>query len=124
MPDGKGKSLEAMAQFEHALASYDQAISLKHDYDEAHIRRSSVLLKLNRTEEANCSCNRASWRRNHQSRATRRSWEYPTQLNRIDEAIAVFDRAIAANPEYPEAYYENRARFLRAGAVPSSSHQL
>jgi tetratricopeptide (TPR) repeat protein len=109
----KGSALEALREWEAALASYDGAIDLQPNYAEAHYNRGNVLRKLNRCEAALTSYDRAIAIKPDIAQAHFNRGNVLWDLGQFAGACSSFDRAIALNPGYAEAHF-NRGRALKA----------
>ncbi|MEG4504247.1 tetratricopeptide repeat protein, partial [Microcoleus sp. F6_B4] len=92
-------------EYTKAIASFDQALEIKPDYDEAWYYRGIALANLERWEEAIASYDKAlefkpdyhvTW--NNRGKAL-------GNLGRWEEAIASFDKALEIKPDYDEAWY-------------------
>ena len=97
-----GSALVRLGHCEAALASYDAAIGLRPDYDEALHNRGIALQSLGRHERPRP----APTPRSRSSRTTSRrttTWRR-LRLDRDEEAMASDDQAIALDPEYDEAF--------------------
>ena len=101
-----------IGRYTEALASYDQAIEIKPDYDFAWYNRGNALSKLGRLDEAIASYNKAivikpdfdeAWY--HRGLALR-------SLGRTKEAIASYDKALEIKPD-KDAAWHNRGLALR-----------
>lgn len=106
----KGNKLLKSQQYEEAIASYDKAIKLKHDFWEAWHHRAWALGSLQRYKEAIASYEQAIVLK-PDNPAIWTDWSGAlAALQRYEEAIACCDRAIEINPHYPYAWY-NKACF-------------
>ncbi|MBD2085226.1 tetratricopeptide repeat protein [Trichocoleus sp. ST-U3] len=106
----KGNQLLKSQQYEEAIASYDKAIKLKHDFWEAWHHRAWALGSLQRYKEAIASYEQAIVLK-PDNPAIWTDWSGAlAALQRYEEAIACCDRAIEINPHYPYAWY-NKACF-------------
>lgn len=99
-----GNTLNAMGQFEQAVACYDQALALSPDYAECWYNRGNALRKLEQLEDALASYDRAlALDPEHASACCNRGVTL-NDLKRYEEALVAFDRAIARRPGYAGAY--------------------
>jgi tetratricopeptide (TPR) repeat protein len=101
--NNRGAILQQMKRYQEALASYDQAITLKPGYANAHHNRASTLKKLGRYDEALVGFDQAIALKpdhveSHHNRAV-----ILQDLKRYDEALAGYDRVLAFNPNHAEA---------------------
>ncbi|MEG4047278.1 tetratricopeptide repeat protein, partial [Microcoleus sp. Pol17_C1] len=92
-------------EYTKAIPSFDKALEIKPDYDEAWYYRGIALANLERWEEAIASYDKAleikpdyhvTW--NNRGKAL-------GNLGRWEEAIASFDKALEIKPDYDEAWY-------------------
>ena len=90
-------------RFDQALASYDQALSIKPDYAEAHANRAVTLMELNRLEDALTDFSRALALRPDYAEAFYNRGIALTRLERLEQALADYDSALAIVPDYPGA---------------------
>ncbi|MBD1945205.1 tetratricopeptide repeat protein [Coleofasciculus sp. FACHB-712] len=106
----KGNQLLKSQRYEEAIAFYDKAIKLKHDFWEAWHHRAWALGSLQRYKEAIASYEQAIVLK-PDNPAIWTDWSGAlAALQRYEEAIACCDRAIEINPHYPYAWY-NKACF-------------
>jgi tetratricopeptide (TPR) repeat protein len=84
----RGAVLEDLDRFEEALASYDRAIALRSDFAGAHYNRGNTLRELSQIESA--AADRAGGQSNHAS---------------FDAALAGYNKAIALNPTFADAFF-------------------
>ena len=94
-----------------ALASYDCALKLRHDYANAHYNRGLALQRLQRHEEAVRSFDRALEIEPNDAESHNNRGIALGELKRHDAAVLGFDHAIALKPDYADALY-NRGNAL------------
>ena len=105
----QGNILAVDQDFDSAIASYDNAISLKPDLHQAWFNRGLALSALDQHEAAIASYDNAiSLKPNLHKAWNHRGLALDT-LGRHEAAIASYDKAIEVKPDYTEAYY-NKAR--------------
>jgi tetratricopeptide (TPR) repeat protein len=109
--NNRGIALYDLGRYEEAVASYDKAIEIKPDDEEAWNNRGIALRNLGRYEEAVASYDKAleikpdfetAW--NNRGNALR-------NLGRYEEAVASYDKAIEIKPDDEEAW-NNRGNAL------------
>jgi tetratricopeptide (TPR) repeat protein len=89
---------------DEAEASYNQAIALKPDYDEAHNNLGITLQELGRLDEAEASYNQAIALKPDYVEAYTNLGNTLKELGRLDDAIEAYIQALKINPDYTEAY--------------------
>ncbi|MEH2428679.1 MAG: tetratricopeptide repeat protein, partial [Nostoc sp.] len=100
-----GNLLLTASEYEAAIASYDQALKLKPDYQEAWYDRGYALGKLVRFEEAIASYDQAlKLKPDYQDAWNNRGYAL-RKLGRNEEAIASYDQALKIQPDYHQAWY-------------------
>jgi tetratricopeptide (TPR) repeat protein len=99
----QGMIWAADKNFHSAIVSYDHALELNPNFDEALINRGAALFNLGRYEEALADYDRAS-----ESRSNHYAWynrgTILCNLGRYEEAINAYDRALAIKPDYASAW--------------------
>ena len=108
----RGSALEALGQWDAALAGYDQAIAIQADYAPAHYNRGNVLHKLKRCEAALASYGRAIAFKPELAEAHLNRGNVLQELKQLTAACSSYDSAIALKPNHAEAYF-NRGRVLK-----------
>ncbi|MEH2038945.1 MAG: tetratricopeptide repeat protein [Nostoc sp.] len=106
-----GNLLLTASEYEAAIASYDQALKLKPDYQEAWYDRGYALGKLVRFEEAIASYDQALKFQPDYHQAWYNRGIALDDLGRFEEAIASYDQALKIKPDYHQAWY-NRGNAL------------
>jgi tetratricopeptide (TPR) repeat protein len=99
--------------YEEAIASYDRAIEIKPDDNEAWHNRGYVLDSSGRYEEAIASYDRAIEIKPDYQIAWYNRGNTLVRLGRYEEALASYDRAIEIKPDYNKAWY-NRSVVLNS----------
>ncbi|NET37745.1 MAG: tetratricopeptide repeat protein, partial [Cyanothece sp. SIO1E1] len=101
----QGNILVANTQYEEEIASYDQALNLKPDKDEAWNNRGFALGNLGRYEEAIASYDQALNLKPDKDAAWNNRGIALSNLGRYEEAIASYDQALKLKPDKDEAWY-------------------
>jgi len=109
----KGNILAADQNYEAAIASYEQAVAIKPDYDAAWNNRGVALSALGRKEEAIASYEQAVAIKPDDHEAWFKRGNALYNLGRKEEAIASYEQAVAIKPDKHEAWY-NRGVALSA----------
>ena len=96
--------LNSLGRYAEALASCERAIALAPDFAEAHGNRALALHQLHGAAAALPSYQRAAV-----LQPSAKAWfnlgAMLRELDRFDEALAAFDRALALSPDHAEALY-------------------
>ncbi|MBD2430490.1 tetratricopeptide repeat protein [Fischerella sp. FACHB-380] len=100
-----GNLLVSAKEYEAAIASYDKAVEIKPDYQEAWFMRGIALFQLGRYEEAIASYDKAVEIKPDYQEAWYIRGIALFQLGRYEEAIASYDKAVEIKPDYQEAWY-------------------
>jgi tetratricopeptide (TPR) repeat protein len=106
----RGSVLKQLERCVEAMASYDRAIALSPRFAPAHVGRAEVLSQLKRFPEALDSYDRAIEIAPDAATFDGRG-VVQHKMGGFDAALASYDRAVAANPNYPQAYF-NRGTAL------------
>ena len=91
---------------------YDKAITLKPDYAEAYINRSTALQDLRQPAAALQSCDKAIALKPDYAEAYNDRGIVLRELEQFDAAVVSYDKAISIKPDYAEAYL-NRGTALQ-----------
>jgi protein O-GlcNAc transferase len=102
--------LTSLGRDEEALESCRKAIAIKPDYVEVHYNAGMALRALGRTMRRSRTST-ARWRSIRITTRRTTTAAVLEALNRIDEALACYDRALALVPDFTEAR-NNRGRIL------------
>jgi tetratricopeptide (TPR) repeat protein len=102
--NNRGNALQELKRYEEALASYDEAVSLKPDFAQAFNNRGVALQELRRLDEALSSYDKALALRPDYAEAYNKRGYALHDLNRLDEALASYDKALALKPDLAEAF--------------------
>ncbi|PLZ91823.1 hypothetical protein CEN44_07580 [Fischerella muscicola CCMEE 5323] len=100
-----GNLLVSAKEYEAAIASYDKAVEIKPDYQEAWFMRGIALFQLGRYEEAIASYDKAVEIKPDYQEAWYIRGIALRQLGRYEEAIASYDKALEIKPDYHQAWY-------------------
>ena len=100
----QGYCLGWLKRYEEAIASYDKALEIKPDFQEAWNNRGSALGKLGRYEEAIASYNKALEIKPDYHEAWNFRGSALGNLGRYEEAIASFDKALEFKADYHQAW--------------------
>ncbi len=100
-----GNNLYDLGFFEKAIASYDKAIEIKPDKDDAWYNRGVSLGKLGRNEDAIASFDKAIEIKPDKDDAWYNRGVSLGKLGRNEDAIASYDKAIEIKPDYHQAWY-------------------
>ncbi len=100
-----GNVLNNLQRYQEALASYDQALELKPDKDQAWNNRGNVLDDLQRYQEALASYDKALELNPDDDRAWYNRGNVLRKLQRYEEAIVSYDKALELNPDDDQAWY-------------------
>jgi tetratricopeptide (TPR) repeat protein len=100
-----GCCLNATAQYEEALTSYERAIELDPNNTFAHFNCGGVLYRLGRYEEALTCCDRVIKIDKDQMIVRFNRGVVLTKLGRDEEAMASFDEFIGLDPDNADAYF-------------------
>ena len=107
----RGEAFQGLKQQENALFSFDWAIKLQANYSPAWVGRCRLLLEEKKYEDALTACqtarqNGASW----DGFSPDLPWLYEGQiynrLQKYDQAINVYEKALASNPQDPISWSE------------------
>ncbi|MEH2156626.1 CHAT domain-containing protein [Nostoc sp.] len=116
----QGDVLYSLGLYEQAIALFDKAIEIKHDYHEAWHNRGVALRQLGQYEEANASFKTAFNQQaskfqpqNHVSWCSR--GDMLLSLRQYEEAIASYDNAIEFKPEDHNAWYQRGMALYNLG---------
>jgi tetratricopeptide (TPR) repeat protein len=105
-----GTALAQLNRLEEALAHFEKAIVIRPDSSEAHNNLGNVLVRLNRPEQSIVQFGKALELSRHNVepflRACYNIGMSLQALNRNEEAIPHYERAIAIEPDYAEAHYK------------------
>src|SRR6185437_7114687 len=107
-----GSALQKRSRFEDALPSYDQALTCRADYPEAHNGRGAVLTSLERFDEALASFERSISGRPDYAEAYSNRGAALRALKRYPEAMASCQRALEIDPSCIDAYISLGAAFI------------
>ncbi len=107
--------------YEEAIASYDQALKLKPDDDEAWNNRGNALAKLQRYEEAIASFDQALKHKPDDHYAWDNRGYALRQSERYEEAIANFDQALKYKPDDHYAWYSRGSALTIYNATKKGS---
>lgn len=99
-----GKGLEQLGRQDEALAAYDRLVKLAPSHAEGYVHRSRVLESLTRYNEALKDIDKALSLKNDPKLLLNRG-AILLQLQRPGDALAVFDKAIAAGLQHPVAFF-------------------
>lgn len=99
-----GKGLEQLGRKEEALAAYDRLVKLAPGHAEGYAHRGRVLESLTRYNEALKDIDKALSLRNDPKILLNRG-VILLQLERPGDALATFDKAIAAGLQHPVAFF-------------------
>jgi tetratricopeptide (TPR) repeat protein len=113
--NNRGAILQMIRRPEEALASYDQAVTLKPDYANAWFNRGGALKQLNRFEEALASYDQAIALKPGHAEAHNNRGVLLQQMRRFDEAIASYDQAIAAKSDHAAAHNNRGTALMSKG---------
>jgi tetratricopeptide (TPR) repeat protein len=108
----QGNLFAASSEHEAAVASYDQALKHKPDYDQTWYNRGVALSDLKRYEEALTSYDQALRHRPDKHEAWNNRGTTLNMLQRYEEAIASFDQALKLKSDEYKAW-NNRGDALR-----------
>jgi tetratricopeptide (TPR) repeat protein len=107
-----GNLMVAAKEYEAAIASYDQALKIKPDDQEAWYNRGYALGNLERLEAAITSYDQALKIKPDKYEAWNNRGYVLRNLGRLEEAITSYDQALKIQPDLQEAWY-NRGYVLR-----------
>ena len=111
---GRGWCLLALERFEEALGSFDQAVGLDPDCREGFVGRAVALRRLNRLEAALADCDRTIELKADAAAFCNRG-SMLTELNRCDDALPSFERALALDPGHPPSHFNRSIALLLSG---------
>lgn len=120
----QGEQLANMNRFKEALQSFDRAIEIDSNNDQAYGDKALILDKIGKHDEAISvfsealsinSDNPVTWHNKGLTLA---------QLKRIDEAIECFDKAIQKKEDYAKAWYNKGRCFNMLGNTENSQYCL
>lgn len=100
----QGQHLLEAKDFNAAIASFDQALSLQPNYEAAWIGRATALLTAGEPEAAIENCNRALEITPNDAQAWSLRGQALHRQKRYDEAASSCDRALDLDPENPHAW--------------------
>ena len=106
-----GNLMVAAKEYEAAIASYDQALKIKPDDQEAWYNRGYALGNLERLEAAITSYDQALKIKPDKYEAWNNRGYVLRNLGRLEEAITSYDQALKIQPDYYQAWY-NRGYVL------------
>ena len=115
-----GTALQALGEWDAALASYDRAVSLKPDYALAYNNRGNVLRSLRRLHEALASFERAIEIQVNFVEAYSNLGNVQGELRLWELALSSYDKALALRPDFAEGH-SNRGSALRALSRPGEA---
>jgi protein O-GlcNAc transferase len=114
-----GDAFGNWGRLEEAVGQYEKALAIKPDYMEAHLNRGDALVALGQaaraagddsvaalhTEAALAAYDKALALRPNDTQALTKRGNILIQLHRETEALACFDAALSADPDYGHAFY-------------------
>jgi tetratricopeptide (TPR) repeat protein len=104
-----------MMRYADALANYDKAIALKHDYADAYHNRGATLCELKRYDDALASCHKAIALKPDSAEAYINQGSILDVMQRYDDALASYAKAIALRPDSAEAYHDRGNTLVTKG---------
>ncbi|QDL07987.1 prenyltransferase [Brasilonema octagenarum UFV-E1] len=119
-----GNLLVAAKEYEQAIASYDQALKIKPDYDSAWYNRGIALQNLGRYEEAIASYDQALKIKPDYDSAWNNRGIALQNLGRYEEAIASYDQALKFKPDYDSAWYNKACSYALQGNIEQAIENL
>lgn len=105
----------AAKEYEAAVASYDQALKIQPDKDEAWNNRGITLEKLGRLEEAIASYDQALKIKPDDHEAWYNRGVALRKLGQLEEAISSYDQALKIKPDFHEAWYNRSDPLFKLG---------
>ncbi|HEY9636256.1 MAG TPA: tetratricopeptide repeat protein [Coleofasciculaceae cyanobacterium] len=112
-----GNLLVAAKEYEAAISSYDQALTIKPDYHQAWYNRGYALFNLGRLEEAISSYDQALKIKPDDHEARYNRGIALRNLGRIEEAISSYDQALKIKPDKHEAWYNRGNALVNLGRI-------
>ncbi|MEW5855942.1 MAG: tetratricopeptide repeat protein, partial [Cyanobacteriota bacterium] len=112
-----GDLLAAGKEYEEAIASYDQALKIKPDKDEAWFNRGIALKNLGRLEEAVASYDQALKIKPGKDEAWNNRGVTLKKLERLEEAVASYDQALKIKPDKDEAWFNRGIALKKLGRL-------
>ena len=100
----RGIALQALKQFDAAVASYDKAISLKPDHAQAYFNRGDALQVLKKFDAAVASYDKVIDLNPDSVEAYANRGNALQELKQFDAAVGSYDKAIALKPDSAEAH--------------------
>ena len=104
--------MDKLGRYEEAIDSYDQALSIKPDFQEAWNNRGNELSKLGRYEEAINSYDRALQIDSNEYGIWNNRGIVLGDLGRYEESLTCYDRALQIKPDF-ELAIRNRSKAKR-----------
>lgn len=116
----EAKSAELIQFWDQALKSYDKALMINPEYEEAWSGKGIVLGKLGKYEESLVCSQRQLDINPHNAEAWYNMGITLGSMDRRDEQMACYDKALEFNPDYAEAWYNKGVRLEDAGKYKES----
>jgi len=107
-------------EFLAAIASFDQAIEIKSDYDKAWYKRGNALQNSGRIEDALASYDKAIELKSDYHQAWNNRGAALVMLGRIEDALASYNKAIELKSDYQQAWYNRGAALVMLGQVEAA----
>ncbi len=101
----EGNALFNLGRFDDAIASYNKALEIKPDKDEAWYKRGNALFNLGRFDDAIASYNKALEIKPDKDEAWNNRGNVLFNLGRFDDAIASYNKAISLNPKNSYSWF-------------------
>ena len=119
-----GNLLVAAKEYEAAISSYDQALTIKPDYHQAWYNRGYALFNLGRLEEAVFSYDQALKFKPDYHKAWNKRGNALFNLGRLEEAIASCNEVLKFKPNYHQAWYNKACCYALQGNVEQAIENL
>ena len=111
-------------EYAKAIASYDKALEIKPDKDEAWYNRGIALGNLGRLEEAIASYDKALEIKPDYHEAWNNRGNALGNLGRLEEAIASYDKALEFKPDDTSAFYNKACCYALHSQIDQAIHNL
>ncbi|MBW4476344.1 MAG: tetratricopeptide repeat protein [Tolypothrix brevis GSE-NOS-MK-07-07A] len=117
-------NLQYAGRNEDAIASYDEALSIKPDYHQAWYNRGYALRNLGRYEDAIASYDEALSIKPDYHQAWYNRGIALQNLGRNEDAIASNDQALSIKPDYQSAWYNKACYYALQGNIEQTLENL
>ncbi len=111
-------------QYAKAIASYDKALEIKPDKDEAWNNRGNALDDLGRLEDAIASYDKALEIKPDYHEAWNNRGIALGNLGRLKEAIASYDKALEIKPDDPDSFYNKACCYALQNQIDQAIQNL